>query len=145
LQASVGNSEKLATLVQARLIECTPQTNRGVHADVFAEFNCAAMNVKAAVLVELAFMTNQREAEKLMANEKFWVEAAEKICHAVCEYASVAYKTLEGNTMEAWETEIADKALVIGIITDAMWKEKLDEAAPVWMVLALANKHKTCK
>ena len=42
----------------------------------------------------------------------------------------------------AWKLEIADKALAAGIITDEAWKDKLDEAAPVWMVLALANKLK---
>ena len=42
----------------------------------------------------------------------------------------------------AWKSEIADKALAAGIITDETWKQKLDEAAPVWMVLALANKLK---
>ena len=42
----------------------------------------------------------------------------------------------------AWKLEIADKALAAGIITDEAWKDKLDDAAPVWMVLALANKLK---
>ena len=143
--ARVGNSAALATRVQARLIEGTPQTNRGVHADAFAEVNCAAMGTKASVLVELAFMTNQHEAEVLMANEKFWVEAAEENCHGICEYAGVAYKTVEDNTMEAWKTEIAEKALVSGVIADETWKDKLDEPAPVWMVLAIANKLKEGK
>ena len=31
-----------------------------------------------------------------------------------------------------------DKALAASIITDPSWKDKLDEAAPVWMVLAAA-------
>ena len=87
----VGDSAALAALVQAQLIKGTVQVNRGVHADKFAEVNCAAMGTKAAVLVELAFMTNQYEAEKLMANEAFWLESAEEICRAICEYVGVAY------------------------------------------------------
>lgn len=89
--ARVGDSAALAALVQARLIEGTSQRNRGVHADAFAEVNCAAMGTKAAVLVEHAFMTNQQEAETMMANKAFWAEAAEGICRAICEYAGVAY------------------------------------------------------
>ena len=38
----------------------------------------------------------------------------------------------------AWKLEIADKALAASIITDPSWKDKLDETAPVWMVLAAA-------
>ena len=40
--------------------------------------------------------------------------------------------------LPAWKSEIADKALAASIITDEAWKNKLDEAAPVWMVLAIA-------
>ena len=87
----VGDSAALAALIQAQLIKGTVQVDRGVHADKFAEVNCAAMGTKAAVLVELAFMTNQNEAEKLMANEAFWLESAEEICRAICEYAGVTY------------------------------------------------------
>jgi len=143
--ARVGDSAKLAALVQEQLIKGTAQYNRGVHADGFAEVNCAAMGTKASVLVELAFMTNWEEASKLMANEAFWQEAAEEICRAVCKYVGVAYKTVEDNTMEAWKTEIAEKALVSGVIADETWKDKLDEPAPVWMVLAIANKLKEGK
>lgn len=89
--ARVGDSAALAALVQARLIEGTPQRDRGVHADLFAEVNCAAMGTKASVLIEHAFMTNQNEAETMMANKAFWIESAEETCRAVCEYAGVAY------------------------------------------------------
>lgn len=89
--ARVGDSAALAALVQARLIEGTPQRDRGVHADAFAEVNCAAMGVKAAVLIEHAFMTNQHEAETMMANKAFWIESAEETCRAVCEYTGADY------------------------------------------------------
>lgn len=89
--ARVGDSAALAALVQAHLAEGTAQTNRGVHADAFAEVNCQAMGTKASVLVELAFMTNRHEAETMMANEAFWLECAEEICRGICEYTGTAY------------------------------------------------------
>lgn len=89
--ARVGDSKALAALVQAQLIKGTAQVNRGVHADGFAEVNCAAMGTNAAVLLELAFMTNWEEASKLMANEAYWTESAEETCRAYCEYKGVAY------------------------------------------------------
>jgi len=41
-----------------------------------------------------------------------------------------------------WKTAIFDKAFANGVITDEVWKTKLDEPAPVWMVLAVSNKLK---
>ena len=143
--ARVGDSATLAALVQARLVEGTKQFDRGVHSDAFAEVNCAAMGTKASVLVELAFMTNQNEAETMMAKLAFWTEAAEEICHGICEYTGVVYVEEVGNLTDAWKTEIAEKALASGIITDKAWLDKLDEPAPVWMVLAIANKLKEVK
>ncbi len=142
----VGDSAALAALVQARLIEGTPQTNRGVHADAFAEVNCAAMGTKASVLVELAFMTNWEEASKLMANEAFWLEAAEEICRAICEYVGVAYIeednvktkniTAKMNGIEAALTSIefnGENYIRIRDLADAQTDDKLtvawDEAA----------------
>lgn len=56
------------------------------------------------------------------------------------------FKTkLEEKAVEAWKTEIAEKALANGVIADETWKNKLDEPTPVWMVLALANKLKEVK
>ena len=86
-----GDSMAFAKRIQAQLIQGTKQYDRGVHCDAFAEVNCQAMNTKASVLVELAFMTNQYEAESLMANSAFWVEAAEEICRGVCDYTKIPY------------------------------------------------------
>ncbi len=89
--ARVGDSAELARNVQSRLICGAKQTNRGIHADGFAEVNCAAMGTQASVLVELAFMTNRHEAETMMASEAFWIEAAEEICRGICDYTGAAY------------------------------------------------------
>ena len=86
-----GDSKALATYVQTQLAKGTQQVNRGVLTQALAEANCLVMGTTASILVELAFMTNQYEAESLMANSAFWVESAEEICRGVCQYAKVDY------------------------------------------------------
>lgn len=89
--AKAGDSATLAKLVQAELALGTKQRDRGVLTGAFAEINCQAMGTKGSILVELAFMTNQREAEELMANKAFWIECAEEICKGFCAYYGIAY------------------------------------------------------
>ena len=89
----VGDSKKLADLVQAQLIKGTTQKNRGVVKQELAMCNCSAMGVKAAILVELAFMTNAREAMELMANSKHHKESAREIAQGICSYLGVKYKS----------------------------------------------------
>lgn len=86
-----GDSALLASFVQGQIINGAKQYNRGTFSAGFAEVNCQAMGVKAAVLIELAFMTNQHEAETMMANEKYWIESAEEACKALCSYVGSKY------------------------------------------------------
>ena len=86
-----GDSALLASFIQGQIINGTKQYNRGIHSAGFAEVNCQAMGVKAAVLLELAFMTNQIEAETMMANEQYWTESAEEACRAFCSYVGAKY------------------------------------------------------
>ena len=86
-----GQSDKLAKIVLDKLTDGTKQTNRGVTKASLAMCNCNSMDVKAAILIELAFMTNLREATELMANEKYWVESAKEICRGICEYTGIKY------------------------------------------------------
>jgi len=88
--AKVKDSRRLAQCIVNRLAEGTQQRNRGVLADDFALCNAAAMGTKASVLVELAFMTNYREA-LLMVSDAFQTECAEEICKGVCDYFGVKY------------------------------------------------------
>ena len=53
--------------------------------------NCNNMDVKGAILIELAFMTNKREAVELMANEAYWKESAIEIAKGLCEYTGIKY------------------------------------------------------
>ena len=85
-----ADSLTLAKLVQAYLIQGTKQKNRGVKTQSLAMCNCNAMGTKAAVLVEIGFMTNKAEAD-LMKTDKFCKEQAEEVAHAVCDYLGVKY------------------------------------------------------
>lgn len=86
-----NNSEKLADTVLNYLIKGTSQKNRGVYRQSLAMCNCNSLGVKGAILVELAFMTNLREATELMGKEAFWKEAAREICMGVCEFTGIKY------------------------------------------------------
>ncbi len=86
-----GQSKKLAETVLKHLAGGAKQKNRGVTTGALAMCNCNTMGTKAAILCELAFMTNLREATELMANSAFWKECAQEICKGVCEYTGTKY------------------------------------------------------
>ena len=122
----IGQSEKLAKSVLNKLVEGTKQTNRGITKKALAMCNCNNMDVKGAILVELAFMTNLHEATSMMANEKFWKECAVEICRGICEYTGVKY--------------IPEKYVPTKSITpkssnvDIKWaQEKLNAVIPNWL------------
>lgn len=85
------DSEKFANTVLKHLTQGSKQKNRGVTKQALAMCNCSALCVKAAILPELAFMTNEREAVELMGSKAFWQECAEEIARGVCEYTGVKY------------------------------------------------------
>lgn len=85
------DSEKLAKSVLKYLLMGTSQKDRGITKQALAMCNCNALNVKAAILVEAAFMTNEREATELMASADFWKETAIEIAKGVCEYLGKKY------------------------------------------------------
>lgn len=83
----------LATAIQAQLINTFPeQVNRGVkNSASFGMCNSLGMNVKASCLIELAFMTNQQEAEDYFANPYAWYKYAVQIAKGICQYAGINY------------------------------------------------------
>lgn len=85
------DSEKLANTVLKYLILGTTQKNRGVTKESLAMCNCNSLGVKGAILTELAFMTNLREATELMASDAFWKESAREICMGICEFTGQKY------------------------------------------------------
>lgn len=121
-----GQSDKLAQIVLKHLATGTKQTNRGVSKHAWAMCNCNAMDTKAAILVELAFMTNEKEATTMMANEAYWKESAQEICRGVCEYTGVKY---------IQETRIPTKTITPeSPKEDIIWaQERLNVVIPVWL------------
>lgn len=85
------DSEKLGKAVLKYLVKGTKQKSRGINKKALAMCNCNSLNVKGALLVETAFMTNLREATELMGSAKFWKEAAQEICQGICEFTGVKY------------------------------------------------------
>lgn len=88
-----GQSDKLAQIVLRHLVGGKTQKNRGVIKSSLAMCNCNAMAIKGAILVELAFMTNLKEATTMMTNELYWLESAQEICKGLCEYTGIKYVT----------------------------------------------------
>ena len=86
----VGDSRNLANKVQSYLVQGTPQKNRGVKTQSLAMCNCNALGVKAAILVEIGFMTNKAEADLMKTNE-FCREQAEETAHGICDYLGIKY------------------------------------------------------
>lgn len=126
-RASVGESRELAERIQRNLAGGTAQRNRGVKEAGFAMCSCPATGTRAAILCELAFMTNEYEAS-LMTNADFWAEAAEEICRGICEYTGAEYREEEEMSynkfleyMERYRAELADKPA-------AEWGQESDEA-----------------
>lgn len=86
-----GQSEEMGKKVLEELIQGSKQSNRGLKKQSLAMCNCKAMNVKGAILVELAYMTNKREATELMANEDYWKESAIEIAKGICRFTGIEY------------------------------------------------------
>jgi len=121
----INQSEKLAKTVLNKLAEGTKQTNRGITKQALAMCNCNSMDTKAAILVELAFMTNEKEATTMMANEAFWKECAQEIARGVCEYTGIKYVS-ENNAPSKTITPESPKE-------DIKWaQEKLNAVLPDW-------------
>lgn len=114
--SKVGDSKKLADKVLANLIKGTTQKNRGIVKQELALCNCAAMGTKAAILCELAFMTNAREAMELMANAKFHKECAQEIAQGICTYLGVAYV----KEKVATTTAVSAGTYIVEIIVNAL-------------------------
>ncbi|MHB8128474.1 MAG: N-acetylmuramoyl-L-alanine amidase family protein, partial [Mobilitalea sp.] len=87
----IEQSEKLAKVILKHLSKGSKQKNRGVTKKSLAMCNCKNLNVKGAIIVELAFMTNLREVTELMASEAYWKESAIEIAKGLCEYTGMKY------------------------------------------------------
>lgn len=82
---SKSSSKDLAEAVHKHLIKGTAQKNRGVKTAEFAMCNAVACGVDAAILIETAFMTNQKESE-LLKSDEFCFECAVEIASGLFEF-----------------------------------------------------------
>lgn len=97
------DSVKLANCIQEQLIKGTKQTNRGVKKLTLAMCNCPAMNVKAAALMEIGFMTNEYEAD-LMKTDAFCKEQGEEIAIGALKYLGVKDEVVKSTNSTKKET-----------------------------------------
>lgn len=81
-----NQSEKLATCVLGELTKASKQKNRGIVKQALSLCNCKAMGTNASILIEVAFMTSEHEAQELMSNSKFWAETAIEISNGIDKY-----------------------------------------------------------
>lgn len=112
IASKVGDGKAFATAIQTKLKETFPeQTNRGLKNNSgFGMCNSVGMGVKASCLVELAFMTNQYEAENYFANPYAWYKYAVQIAKGVCDYAGIKYVPYMSKTPITPQSSIEDIA-----------------------------------
>lgn len=108
--SKVGDSVRLGEIIQKQLVK-SGQNNRGVVKQELALCNCINLGTKAAVLVELCFMTNEDEAHNLMTSEKFHKDAALRLADGICEYLGVKKEAVKVETTDA-KAKLTGKGLV---------------------------------
>lgn len=135
----VGDSLKMAKLVQAELVKGTAQKNRGVVYQNLAMCNCTRMGVKAAVLVEIGFMTNYNEA-MLMKTTAFCKEQGEDAARGILAYLGI--EDCKPNTTTASKdiTVLADTYTVVAGDTLSKIGKKLGMD---WKTIASLNNIKS--
>lgn len=98
-----GENEKIAGYIQKRLINATKLTDRGVKENPsLAVLNSTKMT---AVLIEVGFLTNVKDAEKLK-KEDFLNLEANAISEGICDYFEICLKKQEGekNMQKRYQT-----------------------------------------
>ena len=83
-----GQAEKAAKIIHKHLLKGTQLRDRGIKT---ANFDVLRYTNMPAILFELAFMTNEREARLLMSDD-YRHECAEEIVAGFCEYIGIEYK-----------------------------------------------------
>lgn len=102
---SKSSSKDLAEAIHKNLIKGTAQKNRGVKTAEFAMCNAVACGVDAAILIETAFMTNQKESE-LLKSDEFCFECAVEIATGLFEFLGYKNKPNTSGIMVKETVEI---------------------------------------
>lgn len=121
-------SARLAKAVHTRLLGGTTQKDRGILTENFHVLRETKM---PSVLVEAAFMDNQREAELLMS-DSFRQEVADEIAKGVCDYFAVPYTAAVGNPTSQDVVAYAKGKI---LQDDALWLKKATSDSAVYHLL----------
>lgn len=122
--AKVKDGKALAQAIQAEVCKVfTMQRNRGVvGGDAWGMCNATGLNVKAACIVECAFMTNQYEAENYFTNPEAWKKYAVGIAKGFCNYAGIKY--VAESVKEAQPAESEPKKILYRVQVGAYSKKE---------------------
>lgn len=106
------DGKTLSRAIQSELELCHPeQKSRGIKDSTsLGMCNSLGMRVDASCLVELAFMTNEKEAEYYFANPYAWYKYAVAIAKGICKYTNkkyVPYKPKAPITKESSKLDVA--------------------------------------
>lgn len=102
-----GEAEKIAIIVQRKLIENTGRKDRGVKV---GNLHMCRETKMPAILCECGFMDNREEAE-LLKSEEYRQKCAEAIAEGILEYLSISPKeNIEVVEEVKKETEILDSS-----------------------------------
>ena len=118
------DSLKFAQAIQNEVVKGTAQNNRGVKTQNLAMCNCVAMGVKAAALVEIGFMTNQKEAT-LMEGDAFCKEQGEDVAKGILNYlgiSSISSSSTATSSGTTYTVVAGDTLSKIGTKTGIPWK-----------------------
>lgn len=87
-KSKVGDSKELAEAVYKRLSNTfTEQKKRGIaYGSGWGMCNATALDVKAAIICEYAFMTNEYEAENYFCNPEAWYKYAVSTSLGIIDY-----------------------------------------------------------
>ena len=126
------NGNRLANLIQKRLITDVKLQNRGIKTSNFAVLRQTDM---PACLVEIAFLSNKEE-EQLLSDISFQKKAALSIAKGIAKYLGIPWQNNmkeESKIPEQWKLDIIEKSMKDGLITE---KHNPDDLAHKWFVLA---------
>ncbi|MGB9886768.1 MAG: N-acetylmuramoyl-L-alanine amidase [Moorellales bacterium] len=103
-----GEAEKLARKVQARVVTALGTFDRGVK--VRNDLHVLARTKMPAILVELAFISNPAEEQKL-ANPAYQAKAARAIAQGVADYLGVSLRPDVTSAQSESQTEEVEDAV----------------------------------
>lgn len=89
--AKVGDSKRFAETIWKYVSKATSPARSLKFSSSYGMCNAVGMNVKAACIIEHAFMTNEADVYDKMTSPIAWKAVAEAECQGICEYLGVEY------------------------------------------------------